>query len=307
MSLTPINRRAAVVVAALGCCGAPLYSFGQQPGPAQAVADPAAEVLKAERLGLPFPEFMAAVEGTLGDKAAQLVRLTPAQAKAVRSADLDFQHQVREFLRLHGRDPAARVAADVTIPDRQEAERRVLDLLRKDQRGALEGRLTAMVEQRLREMQAANPGSSGRPPAITRPGQGPVTQTDSSSDSSSSSDSKSDHSSQSNSQSSSNSSSDRQSNSSSQRNSSSDRQSDRKTDRQSRSDKDSSTKRSSDKNSSSDAARKDDHSKRSGQSWSKLDAQQRKAVLRDLLNQLPAKDRGDVARELGIPIDDRRR
>ncbi len=209
-----------------------------------------------ERDNLPIPDLMDSIQKALSDKSS--LQLSADQSRQITAANDAFQKQVTDFIRAH----ADGKCADAPLPSRADAEKRILDLLNKDQRTAAEKALRDTAGKRVTERHHEK-------------------HSDSHSDKKSGGDSHSNWPTSSSSQSSSESSSQRSSQSS--RDSKSDHHSEAK------SDKKSDNKRSSDKSSARNSA-----------TWSKLDSQQKQAAIHDLLQQLPAKDRDALAKELNL-------
>lgn len=151
-------------------------------------------------------------------------------------------------------------SGDVKVPDRDAAIKKVLAGFNKDQAQALDKALKNTATKRFHEKHSSTTTSPDG-----------KSQTSTSSETSS----ESSHSSQS------------QHKSDSKHSSKSDKHSDSKTDKQN----------DSQKSNNSDSSKHPD-GKKTG--WSKMDAKQREAVVRSLLEELPAKERADLAKELKL-------
>lgn len=288
----PARRRIAslvIALSALPALGQPAHQHGSTK-----------DAVERELAALPYTALMDAVRIALADKADPALRLTSQQSAQIRAANEAFKAQVIEFLRTHA-DGTNSAGA---IPSRQDAERRIMELLTKDQRKAVDRTLRESAARRSADRQSQRSGES----SSSKDSQG-SSQTSSQSSSQTSSQRSNQSSSQSSHQSSSNSSrqsngqSDRQSAGDSKRSSSADKSGQSSSNKSDSNKSDSTDKPSSGSSSSqkSGAAKPAAGTSRSkADSWSKLDAHERRAVIRDLLNQLPDQERRRVSQELGI-------
>jgi hypothetical protein len=236
-------------------------------------AAPTAAQVEQERAQLPHPALMAAIDEALGGNAPVSLKLSTGKAQDIRAAHEAFDRQVRDFIRSHAAgagDPAA------AIPSRSDTESKVLAMLRPDQRTAVEAKLREAATQRIADRQSSH--SSDHHSTESRSPDGhSVSKSESSSETSGSSESSR------SSQSTSDHHSDRHSSSSK----------DSKTVHDSQSSKDSKSGMDSKQSSQSQGALQT-------KSWSAQNADERRATIRSLLDQLPDADRAALQKELKI-------
>ena len=284
----PARRRIAslvIALSALPALGQPAHQHGTTN-----------DAVERELAALPYTALMDAVRIALADKADPALRLTSQQSAQIRAANEAFKAQVIEFLRTHA-DGTNSAGA---IPSRQDAERRIMELLTKDQRKAVDRTLRDSAARRAADRQSQRSSDSSSDKDSQRSSQ---TSSQTSSQRSNQSSSQSSHQSSSNSSRQSNSQSDRQSAGDSKQSSSADKSGQSSSNKSGSNTSDSTDKTSSGGSSSkkSGAAKPASRPTRSkADSWSKLDAHERRAVIRDLLNQLPDQERRLVSQELGI-------
>lgn len=276
---TTDRRSALLLVAALGLAGAAAPARAQSAAPSQntppSSAQPAVTEVDAERAALPHPILMTSIDEALGAKSPDSLRLTPPQRKDVDALHTAFDKQVRDFIRAHT-DVTASGSGHGELPSREGVERKILESLRPDQRAALESALKNAAAKRVDQRHSSDSKSAHDSHSESH------TSGQSSGSGQSQSDSHSSHS------------SDHKESSSSQHDSKSAH--DSKSDKQSSSDQKSSGNQqsSSDKKSSSDQK----SSSESRKSWSTMDQNSRREALQGLLDQLPAKDREALLKDL---------
>jgi hypothetical protein len=170
------------------------------------------------------PALMEMVDKAVGAKAAEGIRLSAIQQREIAAAHEAFERNVKGFLRRHA---AGTLKGEMNVPSAEAVERRIMELLNKMQREAVEQAMKAAAEKRAAERKSVRSSDSS--------GQMPV---------------------------------------------------------------DSSSPRSSSRGKSeSKSDQKEDAQK--PRRWSSLDAKQQAAAVQDLMNQLSAKDREALVKELG--------
>ncbi len=270
-----MRRLLALSAAALFAAPAPA-----QPTTAANPREPATGQIQQEVRSLSHPALMAALESSVGKDARQSLRLTGSQSRDILAAHTAFEQQVKDFVRSHAKN---RSAPALTIPNPEEAERRIRALLTSEQRTALDSAVKAAASKRDADQHSSHQESA-------------------------------DHHSDSSSQSSHQTSSSHQSSSQSSHQSASQSSHDAEASKDTKASKNSKSGTGSSLDKKATPAKDPhagsghaDHSHTSAAhstgnaDWSSLNDKERRAVVAGLLDQLSASDREALAKELGMP------